>query len=342
MKRKEIILFGLLWLLIGCTHKTNDIDIYQRAIGYVMPLVDSGCIVDKYIHVYEHLENDSSTLYSFFGGYSPTSDLAEFPSKIIKVNDRYFCFIELDEPELSIEQINQITNCDSAAVMSRTDVSADIWFMGVSKYKNSGAVVKRSSDANYIFEYTELWPYLSGGQPEKTDFYMCSVDHDMILSDSSYLESDSLKYYIKKICGRINVKNKTDSTIVLSSDVLNRTFIIANGSDTLSLSLRDSLPIEIPANGFEVFSYESSENSSFYQKLPCKNTWMSLYKILSDSTFSFLKINGKAKTIRLLHEDSPTHYIRNDSGEILKKFRNKGVFDKEKRNSRFIGTLLYS
>ena len=49
MKRKEIILFGLLWLLIGCTHKTNDIDIYQRAIGYVMPLVDSGYIVDKYI-----------------------------------------------------------------------------------------------------------------------------------------------------------------------------------------------------------------------------------------------------------------------------------------------------
>jgi len=58
---------------------------------------------------------------------------------------------------------------------------------------------------------------------------------------------------------------------------------------------------------------------------------MSLYKILSDSTFSFLKINGEAKTIRLLHKDSPTHYIRNDSGEILKTFRNKGVFDKEKR-----------
>lgn len=342
MRKKGIILFSLLWLLLGCMHKPNDVNIYQRAIGYVMPLVDSGYIVDKYIHIYEHAENDSNSLYSLFGGDSPTSDLAEFPSRIIKFNDRYFCFIELDEPELSVEQINQITNCDSATVMSRTDINANIWFMGVSKYKNSGVVVKRSPDADYLFDYTELWPYFSGGQPENPDFYMCLEDHDMILSDSSYLESDSLKFYIKKICGRIYVKNKTDSTIVLSSDVLNRTFIIANGSDTLSLSLRDSLPIEIPTNGFEVLSYESSENSSFYQKLPCKNTWMSLYKILSDSTFSFLKINGEAKTIRLLHKDSPTHYIRNDSGEILKTFRNKGVFDKEKRNSRFIATLLYS
>ena len=82
MKRKEIILFGLLWLLIGCTHKTNDIDIYQRAIGYVMPLVDSGCIVDKYIHVYEHLENDSSTLYSFLDGNSARSEVGEYPPKM--------------------------------------------------------------------------------------------------------------------------------------------------------------------------------------------------------------------------------------------------------------------
>lgn len=342
MKIKGFVLFNLLWLLFGCIHKSNDIDIYQRAIGYVMPLVDSGYIVDKCIHIYEHAENDSNILYSFFEGDSPTSDIAEFPSKIIKFNDRYFCFIELDEPELSIEQINQITNCNNATVMSRTDINADIWFMGVSKYKNSGAVVKRSPDADYIFDYTELWPYFSGGQPDKTDFYMCLDDNDIVLSDPSYLESDSLKFYIKKICGKIYVKNKTDSTVVLSPSILGKTFIVANGPDTLSLSLHDSLPIEISAKGFGVFFYESRENSSFFQNLPCKNTWMSLYKILSDSTFSLLKINGDTKTIRLLNNDSPTHYLRNDSGKILKKFWNEGVFDKEKRNSRFIGILSYS
>ena len=101
------------------------------------------------------------------------------------------------------------------------------------------------------------------------------------------------------------------------------------------LSLKDSLPIEIPANHSLILRYKSKENSSFFQKLPCKNTWMSLYKLLGDSTFSLLKINGEAKTIRLLHGDPPFSYLRDDSDEFLKEFWNEGIFDKEQRRQRF-------
>ena len=34
----------------------------------------------------------------------------EYPSKIIKEKGKYFCFTELDEPELSAEQVYKLTN----------------------------------------------------------------------------------------------------------------------------------------------------------------------------------------------------------------------------------------
>ena len=159
--------------------------------------------------------------------------------------------------------------------------------------------------------------------------------HDIVLSDPACLELDSLGFHIKKLDGEIYVANKTDTIVVLSSDLLGRDFVVANGSDTLVLSLKDSLPIESPANHSLTLRYESKENSSFFQNLPCKNTWMSLYKLLGDSTFSLLKISVEAKKIRLLHGDLPFSYLRDDSGETLKEFWNEGIFDKEERGQRF-------
>ncbi|SHI36547.1 Imm65 family immunity protein [Bacteroides stercorirosoris] len=335
MKKREILLFSLLWLFSGCMSRPSDIDIYQKAIGYIMPLVDSGCITKEYVHIYEHSENDSNSVYSFFEGDDPFANFAEFPSKIIKVRGRYFCFIELDEPELSLEQINRITNRDNDVVLNCLDVNGDIWFMGVSKYANDGAVVKRTPDVDYIIDYAELWPYFSGGHPVERNFYMCLYNHNVVLSDPKYLESDSLKFHIKKVCGYIYVANKTDSTVFLSPNVFDKTFIVANGTDTLLFSLHDSLPVKIAANGLRALHYESKENSSFFQRLPCENAWMALYRLLSDSTYCLLKINNEAKAIRLLHHDNHANLLINDSGKTLKTIWNEGVFDKDKRNSRF-------
>lgn len=332
MYKKGIVVFSLLWLLSGCIRKPNDVDMYQRAIGYAQTLVDSGYITDNYIQFCELQTNTSSSIYSIFGSNGPNANCTEYPSRIITVGDKCFCFTELDEPELSVEQIYRLTNVYDAGLVIRSN---DIWFLGISKNENAGAMVKRSPDIDNLFDYSELWPYFSGGQPERRDFYMWLFTHDIVLSDPVYLESDSLKFHIKKICGDIYVTNKTNSPVVLSPDSLDRTFIVANGSDTLMLSLKDSLPIKIPANHSLILRYKSKENSSFFQKLPCKNTWMSLYKLLGDSTFSLLKINGEAKTIRLLHGDPPFSYLRDDSDEFLKEFWNEGIFDKEQRRQRF-------
>lgn len=331
MDRTRIIFFSLLWLFSGCMHRP-DIDMYQNAIGYAQSLVDSGYITNNYIQLYELSTTEFSSVYSVFGTDVPNSNETEYPSRIIKVGEKYFCFTELDEPELSVEQIYCITNVYDAGLGLPDN---DIWFLGISKKENVGAMVKNSPDVEDFSDYSELWPYHSGGQPETCDFYMRLLTHDMILSDPAYLESDSLKFHIKKICGKIYVANKTESPVILSPDFLGKTFIVANGSDTLILSLQDSLPIEIPAHFFSTLHYESKENSSFFQKLPCKTTWMSLYKLLSDSTFSLLRVNGEVKTIRLLHHDLPFSNLKDDSGKKVKEFWNEGIFDKDERRKRF-------
>ncbi|WP_294609097.1 Imm65 family immunity protein [uncultured Bacteroides sp.] len=333
MNKKGIALLSLLIWLLGCIQRPDDV--YQRAIGYVMPLIDSGYITDNYIHLYEMGMNDSSSIYTIFGSDSVISNFTEFPSKIVMSGGKYFCFVELDEPELSVEQVNRITNCYNDIGIGYPN--SDIWYMGISKYKDNGVLIKQSQDAWDMVDYPELWPYYSGGQPDRTDFYMWLVSHDMVLSKSDSLFTDNFKFYIRNIYGKIEVYNKSDSTIILASDVPDKACVVS-GHDTLMLALRDSLPFEIAPNSLCVLHYESEQNDSFFQKLPTKNTWMSLYELLSDSTYCFLKINGESKTIHLLHNDfQSSSKIVDDSGNVLKRIWNEGIFDKDKRRARFWG-----
>lgn len=136
MDRKGIVVLGLLWLLLGCVYRPNDEpDMYQRAIRYAQSLVDSGYITNDYIHLYELQTNGSSSIYSIFGSDGPNAGYSEYPSQIIKINEKYFCFTELDEPELSVEQIYRITNVyDAGLVMCESD----IWFLGILRNNNVG------------------------------------------------------------------------------------------------------------------------------------------------------------------------------------------------------------
>lgn len=333
MDKKWIVVLSLLWLFSGCIHRPNSVnlDVYQRAIRYVQPFIDSGYIANDYIHLYEIVDNDSNSVFSVLDADAPNSGEPEYPSRIIKAGEKYFCFTELDEPELSVEQIYRITNVYYTNYAWNCN---DFGYLAISKYKDAGIVVKHSH-VDYLFDYFELWPYYSGGQFQTPDFYIWHDTHDIVLTDSTKLETDSLNYFIKKVVGSFYVRNKTNSTIVLSPDIFGRAFVIANGIDTLTLSLKKSLPLEIRANDYEFLCYESQVDSSFFQKLPCKQTWMSLRKLFSDSTYSVLRINGDPKPIRLLYNNYPFNYIRDDSGRILRKVWNEGVFDKDRRFKRF-------
>lgn len=72
MGRIKVILICLSCVLWGCTHRPNDF--YQRAIDYVIPLVDSGYIIGDYIHLYELAVNDSNSVYEISGMDSPFVD----------------------------------------------------------------------------------------------------------------------------------------------------------------------------------------------------------------------------------------------------------------------------
>lgn len=332
MDKRKVILICLSCIFAGCIHKPDNV--YQKAIDYVMPLVDSGLIVDDYIHFYELAMNDSNSIYEVSGMTCPFSR-PEYPSKIIKQKGKFFCFTKLDEPELSAEQVYKLTNqCDATFEFS----SWDLWFLGISKYKRDRVLIKKSEVRDGLIEYSDLWPYLSGGKPNKKDFFMCLSSHNLTVLKPDSLACDRLKFNIRNISGEIDIYNRTDSTIVVSPDNQNKTFAIVNGLDTLEFFIRESYPLKISSNDSQTLHYVSKENKSFFQKLPSNRTWDILYKLLSDSTFCFLKINGRDNSFRLLHNDfRSSSELIDDSGEVLQELWNGGVFDKDERLQRFFG-----
>lgn len=330
MDKKYIVSFCLSFILWGCVHKPENF--YQRAIDYVMPLVDSGYMVDDYINLYELATNDSNSIYEISCMLGPFSR-PEYPSKIVKQNGKFFCFTELDEPELSVEQIYILTNRQDKSLDCS---SLDLWFLGISKYGENGVVIRDSAMRIKLIEYSCLWPYLSLTKPNDKSFFMCLTSHDLEVSNVDSIVDDSLKFFINRISGEIEIFNRTDSTIVLSLSNRNKSFVVINGSDTLDFVISESFPLEIHSNDSETLRYLSSENKTFFQKLPSSSTWDDLYKMLSDSTFSLLKINGKDSIFHLMHNDFRIcSELKSDSGKVLKELWNKGVFDKQKRSQRF-------
>lgn len=59
--------------------------------------------------------------------------------------------------------------------------------------KKDGILIKDSTVRVRLIEYAELWPYLSGGKPNGKGLFMCLSSHNLVLSGSDTLNSDSLK-----------------------------------------------------------------------------------------------------------------------------------------------------
>ena len=50
--------------------------------------------------------------------------------------------------------------------------------------------------------------------------------------------------------------------------------------------------------------FNSESPHAFLKKLPDEDVWMSMYKLFRDSTFCFLKVNGRDTNYRTLHNDA--------------------------------------
>ena len=76
-------------------------EIHQRVADQVKILIDKGHLSAPYIEIYESFSNDSNVFYYISNSDSPGSENAELPSRVLEYKGRYFCFIELDEPEMT-------------------------------------------------------------------------------------------------------------------------------------------------------------------------------------------------------------------------------------------------
>lgn len=328
-------------------------EIHQRVADQIALLVDSGYLQNQYVEIIETASNDSSVIYRIRISDSAGSGTDELPSRVIKYKDKYFCFIELDELEMSrTELFEKGIVADSTFQANSLDFDDGFWLLALRKYEDKHILVKdRFEYSSYITEYPELWPYLSGGSPLEKPLFMALDSHNIAVADSllpqlDNLEVDSLKHYIERFFGVIQLKNQTDSTIVLSNNDLNDlSYAVVNGADTLKLVLRDSLPIIIEPHRYEFPRFDSAPPHKFLQKLPEKDVWMSMYRLFCDSTFCFLKVNGIPIKFRILHDDTNFfNYIAVDSdaqkvnfGHNRRIFYNKGIYDKEQRGCRFRG-----
>ena len=213
--------------------------------------------------------------------------------------------------------------------------------LALKKYGKEHVLVKYREEYDNIVEMPELWPYLSGGSPQSQPVFMSMDKHYIVVADSLLsrlgdLGVDTLKRYINRFYGVIQLKNQTDSTIVLSNNNLsNLSFALVNKTDTLKLVLRDSLPIILGSHEYAYLRYDSESPQRFLQNLPEQDVWMSMYRLFSDSTFCFLKMNGIPTNFRILHNDATIFsYITVDSetqkyipGDKSKIFYNNKVHD---------------
>lgn len=350
---KRLVYVIVFILLGGCLSPSFPLEeVHQRVAKQIELLIDSGYLAMPYIEIYEIVSNDSNVIYRIGSSDSPASQDAELPSRIMKYRDRFLCFIELDEPEISrTELFRQEVVADSAFRENLYLGDTCYWLLACRKYEEKQTLVRIDipqviglSDIPYktIFDYPELWPYFSGGKPYEESSLMVLDSHNLIVSepyvqDLNNLEIDSLKQYVERFGGEIFVRNLTDSSLTLSCGLNSkRHYAVVNGADTLNFHLKDSLPIVIKAHGYKYLKYDSEHPYSFLQKLPKQNIWMSMYKLFSDSTFCFLNIDGISQKYRIMHDDTQwQNFMKGSLSTGNRLFFNENIDDKEDRSQRF-------
>lgn len=344
MPMRKLAYVFVLIILGGCLSPSSLEEIHQRVAKQVTVLIDSNYIITPYVEIEEMASNDSIVIYRVRASNSAGSDGAELPSRVIKYKDRYLCFIELDEPEMSrTELFEKGIVSDSNFQENLITREFGYWIIALRKYEDKHVLVKESSNYDRLFEYPELWPYFSGGTPQGKAALMGLDLHDIIVP-SSYipslfdLEIDSLKNYVERFSGEIFVRNQTDSVLLLSrNSAKSMCYAVINGSDTLNLVLRDSLPVVIAPHDFKYLKYDSETPLSFLQNLPDKDIWMSMYRLFSDSTICLLNINNTPQNFRIMHNDTRwVSYLRDSLSKRIRYVYNKGVYDKEERARRFL------
>ena len=347
----------LIVLLGGCMSPSSPPlkDIHQRAVDLLAPLLDSGYIQTKFIIVEEVAFNDSNRIFLVIASDSPATDTGGLPTLLINYKGSYISFVYEDNsmPEMSrTELFEQGYVPDSNFRVNEHLTTEGIWALALRRYENKQVLIKEREDrSSFNFDYPELWPFLSGSYSTDRPLGIVIGGHNIVVDKAfaSQVDSlclDSLKTYIDRFIGYFYMVNTTDTSVTISkNEVKNKDFAVVNGKDTLELIVCNTLPITIEPNGYEILGFNSKSPHNFLKKLPDKDIWMSMYRLFSDSTFCFLKVNGCDTNYRTLHNDSKTFSTMDTLTKyefpytrfLGRDFYNTNVYDMDKREYNFWG-----
>lgn len=154
MLMRKLVYSVILIILEGCLSPSSLEEVHQRVAKQVTLLIDSNFISTPYVEIEEMASNDSILIYRVRASSSAGSDGAELPSRVIKYKDRYLCFIELDEPEMSrTELFNKGIVSDSNFQENLVTWEVGYWIIALRKYEDKHILVKESPNYYRLFEY---------------------------------------------------------------------------------------------------------------------------------------------------------------------------------------------
>lgn len=331
-----------LFAIVGCEQPTIN-KVQQAVEAQARLLVDSGLIVNEYVVLYELSINDSNHIYQIQASDCPAWGF-DYPSKIIKYKNRYFCFIELDEAPMSVDEMIELTGYSGNLNMEGG--GGKTWILVVSKRGEKKEMIDISLlEPGWItyFNITELWPYFPG-YVKRCPVQMGIMSHDVELKDWVLnCNADSIKQkifweenqdctMIKGVYGQMYLKNNTDSTICMSLGT-KRHYAVVNDRDSLYLSLCDSLPIVLEPNEYKIVKYESlPRQDRFFQNLALEeDAWEYFYNLFCRSAYCFMNVNGEnSQTKVMFHNiDNYGFNVGNSNLGIYLRILNRGIYDKK-------------
>lgn len=314
-----LMIFLFIWS--GCT--LSSVDRVQQTIeAQAKLLIDSGYVKNKYVVFEDYTFSDLYRIYLIGDTECPLDNSWGCPSKIVSYKDKFLCFSNHDEPEMSIDEVKKITSYSGNPL---NDCFNNIkWVMVVS---NQGEVEKvinyeQMGGKTTILDWTELWPYFPGYEAHCA-VQMAFSSHNIRVHLGNALSHnvDSLNLRQKLlediygIYGEMYLKNNTDSAVTLSSET-KKHYAIVNGPDTLYMSLCDSLPIVLEPYESRHCTYRSIPNKPFFKRLALeKDPWSYFHRLFSNSVYSLMNVNQIKVIARVMHVNEGWFdiYDENDS-----------------------------
>lgn len=338
--RRVFLYFMVLFAMVGCTRPTLS-KVQQKVEAQVRLLVDSGLIANKYVVLSELAINDSNHIYRINDSDCPSGlTYLDYPSKIIQYKDKYLCFIELDEPQMSADKMIELTGYSGN--LREESGAGDKWLLAVSKFGEKKTLINTSRVGGLELDITELWPYFSG-YVKKYPVQMAVMSHDIELESYCNLIVNvdsirrdlfnSLEHCLNNMHGQMYLKNNTDSTVCLSSDT-EMHYAVVNGWDSLYLSLCDTLPIVLKPYERKIVEYKSMpKQAAFFNSIASeKEPWEYLYNLFCHSTYCLMNVGQEDLKTKVMSYDIDNYGFKVDfdySSRATFWIFNRGIYNKE-------------